>query len=81
MPMFPLMFLQLRYIIKFSDLHEGVFQAVVSWVLTPCRMKWILMFRGGGGMVFGIEELGHFMVSLDPVHSTLKMAATRYSAN
>ena len=49
MPMFPLMFLQLRYIIKFSDLHEGVFQAVVSWVLTPCRMKWILMFRGGGG--------------------------------
>ena len=73
------MFPELHYITKFSDLHDGVFQSVVSWVLTSCGMRWILMFRGGGG--FGIEELGHFMVSLDLVPSTPKKAATCYSAN
>ena len=58
MPMFPLMFLESRYVTGVSELHEGVFQAVGSWLLPPRRMKWILMFRVGvgGGMVLGLKN-------------------------
>lgn len=61
-PIFLLMFLELQksYITRFSDLHEGALQTVVSWVLTPCRMKWILMFRLGGGVA--VLELKNWVI-------------------